>query len=345
MATASPVPPEQQCENLYADGFSLRAKILQASTRLLKTKTGAWARFRRKNIGTWETTSETLQSDCIDYESRVHDFVKLLDHDGTPVGILNPAVRLSELLELAKTLRALLSNFNGLVSERRSQSESTLNRALNVSLLFLTVLSLVFAYISLKATYDAGQKQAIAIVSQQNALKTLLESLNGVSSSIKGSAQDLKDSAKAATGQYNLLVEQRSERDIAVSFALKDELETNLRVVSGNLTFLKEELAALDKNQSMVGPLKSLQSGAWDLLKVYIPPKLSQRKQTIQKLEEVAYAVARINEEISSRESYRISNGAMDNYTRRMKIYDQILEGELTQLMKMLLDVIPIILF
>jgi len=106
----------------------------------------------------------------------------------------------------------------------------------------------------------------------------------------------------------------------AVLKAVKEELDNNASVLNDNLSLLKQELKVIEK-QSIIIPLVTLQSGYWDLIKIHFPKKFED-VNVLNKIRNIAQLTDKINTSIISRESYRIHNQGMTNYTTRLRIYD-----------------------
>jgi len=113
-------------------------------------------------------------------------------------------------------------------------------------------------------------------------------------------------------------------RDRAVLTAVKEEMISNLDILSSNQKMLQQELTVLPEKRSMVGPLCLLQEGIWDLVKINLPSRLT-KDNTLLLIRKLSLLTNEINEIIRSRENYRINNGAMSNYSDRIKLYDEIL--------------------
>ncbi len=118
---------------------------------------------------------------------------------------------------------------------------------------------------------------------------------------------------------------EAKQRDESVLSAVKGESLTNLDILRGNQALLKQELAILDKNQRIVGPLLALRTGSWDVLRINLPKKLVREPQSLIKISEISTLTDRVNEFIRSRENFRIHNGAMTNFSSYIRIYDEAL--------------------
>ena len=66
---------------------------------------------------------------------------------------------------------------------------------------------------------------------------------------------------------------------------------------------------------------------------IHFPKKLAQ-DDNLTRIRNIAQLTDRVNEKIKSRENYRINNQAMDNFSRRMKIYDD----------ELILDIDPLLI-
>jgi len=115
---------------------------------------------------------------------------------------------------------------------------------------------------------------------------------------------------------------ESAERDNAVIKAIDEELLSNKKSLEQNLARLQHELSVLDESKSIVPPLFVLKTGLWDLAKVNFPKKLL-RGNRLTHLRNLVFLAEQANEEIRSRENYRIHNGAMSNFNDRMRLYDE----------------------
>ncbi len=132
--------------------------------------------------------------------------------------------------------------------------------------------------------------------------------------------------------KFNRELKQREETVIS---AVKEELVSNLSILQYNQTILQKELEVIAEDKSVVAPLSLLQSGFWDLVKINLPRKLT-KVDTLAQIRKAAQLADQINEQIRSRENYRINNQAISNYHFRMKLYDQILLENIGILLKSL---------
>lgn len=191
--------------------------------------------------------------------------------------------------------------------------------ALNAALFLITILSLFIAVAAFKASEKSGEEQLETLKNSRKALQITADTL-------KSSAQDFRDSAQAAKGQYAFLLAERQERDQAVLSSLHKELASNEAAIVENQKFLDTELQFLKEGQSLIGPINSLQTGTWELLRLYLPPEVSTKEPVLRSVTEAYKLTHRVNDIIRSREDYRNANGAMDNFGRRMTAYDQQLQ-------------------
>jgi len=198
--------------------------------------------------------------------------------------------------------------------------------ALSAAIFFLTIVSLAIAVAAFKASERSGEQQQKTLDESRSALQRTANTLDA-------STKHFQESAEAAMGQYNLAQTERKEREEAVRIALAEELNFNERAVAENGKNLQSELHVLKERRSLIVPLQTLHTGAWELLRVYIPPELTATPSTLTHVATVYRITLRVNEVLRSREDYRIHNGAMSNYHEQMQAYDEqllLLNGELT---------------
>jgi hypothetical protein len=187
--------------------------------------------------------------------------------------------------------------------------------ALSVLLFFIAIFSLYVAVVTYVGAEKSGHEQQTTLEKSRKAL----EETSGI---LNKSASDFRDSAEAAKGQYNLLQQEKVERDEGVLVAIRDEVTSNLAILEQNQQFLAQELVALRQRQSVVAPLLLLHTGSWELLKVSIPEKFFKEKGTLNKITDAFARAGAINETVRSRENYRIHSESMTNFHDRLKLYD-----------------------
>lgn len=119
---------------------------------------------------------------------------------------------------------------------------------------------------------------------------------------------------------------QQRQRDEAVSRAVSNDLEANLKSIDADLRTLNEELRLLPQGSFKVQPLTVMKVGFWEVAKINPPAELiiSGRLGSLADLSERCQA---LNELLQSRETYRLHNESMSNFHDRMAIYDQLAIG------------------
>ncbi len=120
-------------------------------------------------------------------------------------------------------------------------------------------------------------------------------------------------------------------REETVLRALSEELRENKAVLERDVDVLRQELAVLAERRSVVQPLSVLKIGFWDIAKVNLPKALLAGERLL-KLRNVASLADGCNEQIRSRENCRMHNGAMSNFSERMRAYDEPLVQSLLAL-------------
>jgi len=130
------------------------------------------------------------------------------------------------------------------------------------------------------------------------------------------------------------------KREETVLSAVKEELQNNLDLSKHIYRYLQEEFKVIDTNKTIVEALPILYVGFWDLIIINLPKKLLKTDVLI-KIRNVSQFTNIINEQIRSRENYRINNEAMSNYHSRIKLYDQILMGHVVKLSRLLEELEP----
>jgi hypothetical protein len=199
--------------------------------------------------------------------------------------------------------------------------------ALSVLLFFIAIFSLYVAVVTYVGAEKSSHEQQVTLEASRKAL----EETSGI---LKKSANDFRDSAEAARGQYDLLQGERVERDESVLVAIRNEVTSNLAILEQNQQALQQELALIPEGKTLVAPLLLLHTGSWELLKVNIPERFFKEKGTLNTITDAFAKAGAINETVRSRENYRINNGAMTNFSSHMKLYDDDLIPKDTSLIK-----------
>ena len=95
-------------------------------------------------------------------------------------------------------------------------------------------------------------------------------------------------------------------------------------LIERNLNMLRKELAALDQGNYIIPPLVLIRSGFWDIAKVSLPQALLEGSRLLS-LRTAAVRADLANEQVRSRESYRVHSSALSNFTAVLRAYDQAL--------------------
>lgn len=117
---------------------------------------------------------------------------------------------------------------------------------------------------------------------------------------------------------------KEKERDQNVFEAFKEELISNLEMLSANCVELEQEISIADKDQHLLSNITPFYFPTWDILKTRIPKELAN-KETFRQLALTMHLVLLINDEISSRERFKINGVALSNFAQTLKKRDQLL--------------------
>ena len=118
--------------------------------------------------------------------------------------------------------------------------------------------------------------------------------------------------------------EENKQTEKRIVAGLKEELANNLDRLKDNQELIKKELEALNEHEDLVSSLFCLQNEFWNLIKINLPKKLVEKDIRVR-LRDIIFLTEKINDDIRSRENYRINNRAMTNYESRLKIYDDVI--------------------
>jgi uncharacterized protein YukE len=201
---------------------------------------------------------------------------------------------------------------------------SVISLAVNAALFVITIISLVIAVAAYREAESSGREQQKTLDASRIALQQTSETL-------QHSAEHFRTTAQSAAGQYELLELEKREREKAVLSTLTWELTFNASAVVDDLKIIGVEQDALKQEKSIITPLRLLQTQAWELLRVYMPPALNHAV-ILTEVTGAYNATFTLNELIRSREEYRLHNGAMSNFGTRMVAYDQTIQQNLTRL-------------
>jgi hypothetical protein len=120
----------------------------------------------------------------------------------------------------------------------------------------------------------------------------------------------------------------KTEKDNIIKKLIKDTLNENLGYIVDINSVLTHELTVLSQSQTVVKNITTLKNDFWDLIKFNIPKNLLTNNNLLQKLQDISSLTKSINENINSREMYRLNNGAMDNYSTILRYYDELILAE-----------------
>jgi len=114
-------------------------------------------------------------------------------------------------------------------------------------------------------------------------------------------------------------------------FFIKGELEKNLITVNYNISRIDSEIAALERNSTILDPLTVFDNSMWNMAAINFPQRLL-KSETVNMIRLFSGAIDLINETIRSRENYRMQNQNMSDFLVKLKLYDQMLKIRLPEL-------------
>jgi hypothetical protein len=129
---------------------------------------------------------------------------------------------------------------------------------------------------------------------------------------------------------------ETTEQNKALNRVVASDLSVNKTHVEFVLKFLNAELEALKEGKSVVQPLPLLQDSFWEIVKLHPPSDLIESGR-FEKLNKLMSVTSVVNDQIRSRENYRLQNGAMSNFAERMNMYDRLLIEQI-QILKTQID-------
>jgi hypothetical protein len=116
--------------------------------------------------------------------------------------------------------------------------------------------------------------------------------------------------------------------------SIKNELEYNLQILGYNQNIIDEELELIEdnkfsedpkRNKLILKPLLPLKIGLWDSVLIDIFPD-EIKSEFLTKIREIDMHERKINEQIKSRENYKINNIEAHDISSTIKRYDQMLK-------------------
>ena len=112
---------------------------------------------------------------------------------------------------------------------------------------------------------------------------------------------------------------KKKEKSFYLNLGL--EICINLISLKTNSELILHDLKVIDKKQHL-NPLKPLRTEVWDLLKFNTPDSLS-KNNLLGLLAVLYFKVTDINENIVSRENFRINNVDTNQFSSEIEIYDK----------------------
>lgn len=114
--------------------------------------------------------------------------------------------------------------------------------------------------------------------------------------------------------------------------AIVNELKTNISVLADNKRIVLRELQIIESGKNVVIPVLELNHNFSSFLIINCPIIFKKQIELLEDVRKISKLTNSLNKTIQSRESYRINNGAMNNYNTRVKIYDEILRDLIVEL-------------
>lgn len=141
--------------------------------------------------------------------------------------------------------------------------------------------------------------------------------------------------------------EHNREKDAKKALiSIKNELEYNLEILGYNQNIIDEELQLIEdnkfsdnpqRNKLIFKPLMPLKIGLWDIVLIDIFPD-EIKSELLSSIRDVDMRERKINEQIKSRENYKISNIESHDISSAIKRYDQLLQKNFEELRATLME-------
>lgn len=127
-----------------------------------------------------------------------------------------------------------------------------------------------------------------------------------------------------AAWDYYKIHKETINKETQILNAFKEEIATNLSIILDNKELVNQDIKILKDKKTILEPLVTLHSAALSLIKLNFPNHLLDFN-TISDIIEISIWIDRINENIRSRENFRISNAIASNVSTRIEKYDDLL--------------------
>jgi len=138
---------------------------------------------------------------------------------------------------------------------------------------------------------------------------------------------------------------KKAEKQVLI--AVKNELEYNLQILGHNQSILDEELELIEdnkfsdapkRNKLILAPLLPLKTGFWNIIIVDLFPDEVKKSELFVKIRDIDMHANKINQEIKSRENYKIANIEAYDISSMVKNYDKIILKDIEKLRKSLMN-------
>lgn len=124
----------------------------------------------------------------------------------------------------------------------------------------------------------------------------------------------------------------KKNKEKTIVSAVEKELAQNISVLINNKDILEKELKLIDKQgKTIITSLSRLKNGFWDLVKIHLPKKYDN-PDFLLKTNNVFTLTDILNDQIRNREAFKINNMALNNYNETVKIYDQLINKIIEEL-------------
>ena len=115
-------------------------------------------------------------------------------------------------------------------------------------------------------------------------------------------------------------------------------MNENLSYIQSINYVLTKELKILNQRQFIVTNITILKNDFWEIIKFNIPKDLLKENNLLKRLQDISSLTKSINENINSREIYRLNNNAMTNFSANMQHYDELIIQENTKLNELIIS-------
>jgi hypothetical protein len=142
----------------------------------------------------------------------------------------------------------------------------------------------------------------------------------------------------------HLMHVESEQKEQAVQLLLKDEIESNIAILSTNEDLLNFDLDSIQARKSLIKPLLSLETSGIEILRIQIPQKFTEKdNRVLRSLHAIMIKAKLYNGTLQARDNHRVHLGQLKNYGELLENYDRVLKSDGQQLSMMMQALIKLL--